>query len=280
MKAILLGAGTRAGVLETVERLRPDMERVCEIVHADFTGKDDISRIDADLVLIFGGDGSVLRAAHQMGERQLPTLAVGLGTLGFLSTVRVEALIPLLQRPDLLRLPVHEYLLLRCRVLRPKPDGEVLLADRLGLNELSIQGGSPLRLIHVTLSIDGEPITTYRCDGLILSTPVGSTAHNLSAGGPILRKELNAVVISPISPHTLSHRPVVESADRCFELRIADRVASVILDGQEIAEIGPEDIVSVRKADVAFRMIAVPGHSDYRALEERLGWSGQIATLR
>ncbi len=191
----------------------------------------------------------------------------------------LDELIPLLRNPDLLKLPINEYLLLRCRVLRPSPEGDHILADRLSLNEVTIQGGTPLRLVNIALFVDGERITTYRCDGLILSTPVGSTAHNLSAGGPILRKDLDAVVLSPISPHTLSHRPVVESASRRFDLRVAEPSAAVIVDGQEIAQIGPEEVVSVRKAEVAFRMIAVPGHGDYRALQEKLGWSGRLRGL-
>lgn len=281
MRVILLGAGERPGVMETVEKLRPEIDRCCDVVLADFCGECDLSDIEADLVIIFGGDGSVLRAAHQMGSRQRPTLTVNLGTLGFLSNVRPEELITLLERPDLLALPIIEHLLLRCCVYRQREDNSsLLLADSICLNEVLIQGGTPFKINHIDLFIDGEPITTYRCDGLILSTPVGSTAHNLSAGGPILRKDLGVVVLSPISPHSLSYRPVVDSAERHFELQTRDPLSYVILDGVMTASIIPGDIVSVRKADQTFKMVAIPGHGDYRMLQEKFGWSGSVHSIR
>lgn len=277
MKIVLLGAGRRPGVLDAVERLRPEIAKCCEIVFSDFTGQADVSGIDADLAVVFGGDGSVLRAARQMGRCQLPTLAVGLGTLGFLSNVHVENLLSLLRSPGFADLPMHRYLLLRCRVI--DRETSTVLAERLALNEVTLFGDSVGRMVRIELGIDGEAITTYRCDGLILSTPVGSTAHNLAAGGPILSKDLDAVILAPICPHTLSHRPVVESASRRFELRVIDRPGHVVVDGEEIADVGPEKQVLVDRADVVFKMVAVPGHSDYRALQEKLGWSGGLPPL-
>lgn len=281
MKIILLGNGTKQGVLEAVALLRPEIERLATIVASDFYGKEDFSHVKADLAIVFGGDGSILRAAAQMGMNQIPVLAVHLGTLSFLSTVRVDELIPLLERPDLLDLPVIDHLLLECKLYRKRFHKNSRLApgklefSRFVLNEVCLQGNSAARLTRLELHVDGDLVTTYRGDGLILATPVGSTAHNLSAGGPILRKDIDAVVISPISPHTLSNRPLVDSPDRKFELRV-QQTAVLILDGQEIANVRPGDSVCVSRAAQTFKLLNIPGYCYYRTLRNKLGWNGSF----
>lgn len=274
MKVILLGNGSKQGVLEAVERLRPAIESRVEVVADDFSGGEDVSRIEADLAIVFGGDGSILRAVNQLGTNQIPVLAVHLGTLSFLSTVQVDELIGLLDRPDLLRLPIIEHLLLDCKLYRNKKEKKADLS-RLVLNEILIQGNTSSRLLSVELHVDGELVTTFRGDGLILSTPVGSTAHNLSAGGPILRKDIDAVVVSPLSPHTLSNRPLVDSPDRRFEIRV-QQPAVLILDGSDIATIEPDDSVCVTRAPQTFKTIDVPGYCYYRTLRSKLGWNGSF----
>ena len=155
--------------------------------------------------------------------------------------------------------------------------GEVI-AERLGLNEVAIQAGPPFAVVAVDLYVDSELVTTYICDGLILSTPVGSTAHSLSAGGPILRQDLQAFVISPISPHTLTNRPVVDSADRVYELAVPHPHAgtSIVVDGIVLSKVLPNDRVRVRRSESRFQLLTVPGHSYYRTLREKLGWGGQL----
>jgi NAD+ kinase len=270
LKFILLGNGKKMGVPETAAMLRPEIERYGKIVAADFDGNKNVSQLKADLAIVFGGDGSILRAVAQLGENQIPVLAVHLGTLSFLSTIQVNDLIPLLQRPDILKLPVLQHLLLNCVHYAVSPQSET---STLVVNEVYIQGVGSSRLINIDLSIDGETVTTYRGDGLILSTPVGSTAHNLSAGGPILRKDIDAVVISPVSPHTLSNRPLVESPDRAFELR-TDQPAVLIVDGRQIAKIEPNDTVCISRAAQTFKLLDVPGYSYYATLRNKLYWNG------
>ena len=156
-------------------------------------------------------------------------------------------------------------------------DGEQV-AETLGLNETAILGGPPFSIMEVDLYVDGELVTTYSCDGLIISTPVGSTAHSLSAGGPILRKDLWAFVIQPISPHTLTMRPVVDTAERVFSVSVRNpsKSTSVVVDGNTIANLGTDDRVTIRQADESFRMIEVSRHGYYRTLREKLGWGGRI----
>ena len=274
LRVILLGFGGRSGVLDEAKRLEGLIQCHARIVATDFTGNEDLSAVEADAAIVLGGDGSILRAAHQMGQRQLPVIAVNLGTLGFLADLSPGELPDVLSDFHAGKLRVIEHLMFQCELLRA---GRVH-AVQLGLNEVAVQTGSPFAILDVDLYVDSELVTTYSCDGLIISTPVGSTAHSLSAGGPILRKDLQAFVISPISPHTLTNRPVVDSADRVYELVVARPGAgtSVVVDGRVLGKLEPDDRVRVRRADARFKMVAAPGHSDYRTLREKLGWGGRL----
>ncbi len=278
IRVVLLGFGQRTDILAEAERQRPVVERFAQIVAWDFNGEQDMSRIEADLAIVFGGDGSILRAAHQMGKRQIPVIGVNLGRLGFLADLSPGEL------PDILRdfrdgkLRVIEHLMFQCSVLRD----DKVECRQLGLNEVTVQTGPPFRLMDVDLYIDSESVTTYSCDGLIIGTPIGSTAHSLSAGGPILRQDLQAFVISPISPHTLTHRPVVDAADRVYEMAVEQPQpgTAVVVDGRVLCTLRPGDRVRVEKADEQFKLVDVPKHSYYRTLREKLGWGGRLKLNR
>jgi len=150
--------------------------------------------------------------------------------------------------------------------------------EQLGLNETAIFAGPPFRMLDIQLYVDAELVTTYSCDGLIVATPVGSTAHSLSSGGPILRKDLQAFVVSPISPHTLTNRPVVDSSDRVFELSVAlpNEGTALVVDGQVVCRLLAEDRVRVERAVPRFKLVEVSGQSYYRTLREKLGWGGRV----
>jgi len=273
MDIILLGNGIKPGVQEAIEQLRPEIERRANVVSEDFTGQQDVSSVQADLAIVFGGDGSILRAVSQMGTNQIPVLAVHLGTLSFLSTIQIDELIPLLDRPDLLRMPIIKHLLLHCRLFRhhqTEPE-----QWHWALNEVVVHAEHAARIISVEFVLDHQLVTTYRCSGLIVSTPVGSTAMSLSSGGPILRKDIDAVVISPISPHTLSNRPLVDSPNRFMELR-TQQPAELIVDGTNVAVIEPGDTVRITRANQTFKTIDVPGFCYYKALRSKLGWNGRF----
>jgi len=273
MDIILLGNGIKPGVREAIGRLRPEIARRANILAEDFTGQKDVSSVQADLAIVFGGDGSILRAVCQMGTNQIPVLAVHLGTLSFLSTIQTDELIPLLDRPDLLRMPIIKHLLLHCRLFRK--DRSEPESWYLALNEVVVHAVHAAHMIGVEFLLDHQLVTTYRCNGLIVSTPVGSTAMSLSSGGPILRKDIDAVVISPMSPHTLSNRPLVDSPDRFMELR-AQQSAELIVDGNCVASIEPGDTVRITRADQTFKTIDVPGFCYYKALRSKLGWNGRF----
>jgi NAD+ kinase len=274
LRALLLGSGQRPDVLTEAERLRPVIEQHARIVCSDFTGMEDLSKVEADVAIVLGGDGSILRAARQMGHRQVPVVAVNLGKLGFLANLIPSELPNVLQDFTAGKLCVVEHLMFECAVLH----GEELRGRQLGLNEAVIHAGTPFTLVNVDLYVDSDLVTTYSCDGLIISTPVGSTAHCLSAGGPILRKNLQAFVVLPLNPHTLTMRPVVDSADCVYEMVVGHPNAgtSVVVDGRVLCQLRPGDRVRVERAAPQFKLVTNPGHTYYRTLREKLGWGGQL----
>lgn len=273
MKVIVLGYGGRTDVVHEVERFLPVIGRYAEILLVDLSGEKDLAACSADYVIVFGGDGSILRAARQMARNQIPVIAVNLGRLGFLADVSPQELEGVLELARRSPLPVVDHLMLLCELVK---DGQTI-SQELALNEVAVLNGPPFGLLDVELWIDGDLATLYSGDGLILATPVGSTAHSLSAGGPILRKDLDAIVICPISPHTLSNRPVVDSADRLYELRVLNPQpnTSLVIDGRSVKRLEKDYRVYVKRAEPRFRLVTAPGHSYYRTLREKLGWGGQ-----
>jgi NAD+ kinase len=273
-RACLLGSGGRANVLEEADRLRPLIERHMEVVLSDFFSQQDLSAVAADLAIVLGGDGAILRAALQMRECQLPILGVNLGKLGFLASVSPDELPRVLPEIAAGDARIVEHLMFRCTVLR---DGRAM-AETLGLNEVAIFAGPPFALLNADLYVDAELATTYACDGLIVSTPVGSTAHSLSAGGPILRKTLAAFVICPICPHTLTVRPVVDTADRVYEVVVPQpgQGTTVVVDGRPLWTLESSDRVRVERAAPTFKLLECRGQSYYRTLRDKLGWAGSL----
>lgn len=271
---MVLGAGQKSTVVAAAEGFRELITRHADIVLWDLEFVADLEDVDADWAIVFGGDGSILRAANQMGYRQRPMLGVNLGKLGFLADLAPHELPAMLPELCANRARVVEHLMFECSLVR---DGKTLWTE-LGLNEAAVLVGPPFVLLDVHLYVDAEWVTTYSCDGLIVSTPVGSTAHSLSAGGPILRKDLDAFVISPISPHTLTMRPVVDSAARVYELCVptANAGAHVVVDGRDRGVIEPNDRLRITRALPRCLLLEAPGHSYYRTLREKLGWSGRF----
>jgi NAD+ kinase len=250
------------------------IEKHLTVAAVSYEPAESLDDIDADLAIVLGGDGSILRAAHQMGYKQRPVLGVNLGRLGFLAALQPEQLDSVL--PDIAagRHRIREHLMFECSVVR---NGKVT-NHALGLNEAEVLAGPPFALVEIQLYVDGELATTYSCDGLIVSTPVGSTAHALSSGGPILRNTMQAFAIVPISAHTLTHRPVVDSADRTIELVVPrpHEGTSLVVDGRVVCALTSEDRVKVVRSKAIFQTVTVPGHSYYHTLHAKLGWGGQL----
>ncbi len=244
-----------------VERLAVDHDRTL-----------DYSRYEPDLVVVVGGDGAILRTCRQMGLAQRPILGVNAGRLGFLADLSVADLECEWGRIAHRQYDVSEHLMFGCRV-----EGPTGVEEHLGLNELVISSAGAMRMIDIQLDINGEHVTTYSADGLMIATPVGSTAHNLAAGGPILRQNLQAFVITPICPHTLTNRPLVESADAVFSLRVPDAPdgATLVVDGQIRRPINSTHRIEMRRAATGLKMAKLPRQTYYATLHRKLGWGGQ-----
>ena len=244
-----------------------------------FSASDAIpGHLQADLVVVLGGDGSILRGSRQLGLRKTPLLGVNLGRLGFLADLSPDefmAGLPLLQRGEY---AIASHLMFECRC--STADGN--LQTFTGLNELLITSGGTLRMLDISLRIDSEYVTTFSCDGLIISTPVGSTAHNLSAGGPILRQDLDVFAITPICPHTLSVRPLVDAATRTYQISVNNPPAGAIavIDGQITVPMHASDQISISRSDQTLLLARLPGHSYYSTLHRKLGWQGQLEYRR
>ncbi|MFO7898741.1 MAG: hypothetical protein R6V58_06735, partial [Planctomycetota bacterium] len=156
-------------------------------------------------------------------------------------------------------------------------DGEVMFTSRAA-NDAVISRGALSRIVPVDLLIDGEKVTTYNGDGFIVSTPLGSTAHSLSAGGPIVEPEIAAMILTPICPHTLSNRPLVVPGHRRIELVIGDGCQGMALtvDGQVFQTLEAGDVVSVTPAEQSLRLVRTAGYSFFRTIRDKLGWSGHL----
>jgi NAD+ kinase len=275
VKVYILGNAHRKGVAEQVARLLPELCRTCEVLLEDLHQEKDLNKYpQADVALVFGGDGAILRAARQMGYRQVPVLGVNLGHLGFLADLDPEELLSCL--PDVIagRYHVTEHLMFECVVEQKSGDDLIRVHCSLGLNEASFHTLPPFHILDLDLWIDEDLVARFRGDGLIVGTPVGATAYSLSAGGPVLGQELSAFVLTPICPHSLTYRPVVESANRIYTIAVAggEARAGLVIDGQEMIELTAEHRTTIRKAPVAFQLVKVPGRSFYRTLRDKLHW--------
>lgn len=276
LKLIILTGSERPEVKAACQELLPFLKQSDGIQVMGVFSRDQTipEGIPADLVVVLGGDGSILRGCRQLGSHQLPIIGINFGRLGFLTDLSPDEFrggLALLKSGDY---TIVEHLMLEC--CHQTVNG-VVHTD-LGLNEVTVTSGGSFRMLDIHLNIDGEEVTTFSCDGLIISTPVGSTAHNLSAGGPILRQELQVFAITPICPHTLTVRPIVDCASRTFQLSVYDPPAgvAVVIDGQMRRPVLAEDRILIRRAKPTFKLVRLPGHSYYNTLHRKLGWHGQL----
>jgi NAD+ kinase len=268
VRFFVLGNDRKPQVVEAAARLRPVLERTGQIVAYDLRQEQDLSPYTADLAIVLGGDGAILRAARQLGYRQVPVLGVNLGKLGFLADLSPDELVRWLPNIVTGDYRVTSHLMFECEA--ETPAGRQVT---LGLNEVVVHARSMGHVTELDLLIDGEAVTTFTGDGLILSTPIGSTAHSLSAGGPILSQELPAFVVTPICPHTLTYRPLVDAASKQYTIRVRrPEGAALTADGQALGNLADRQAVTVRRAGVSFQLVKVPGRTYYQTLRDKLRW--------
>jgi NAD+ kinase len=223
-----------------------------------------------DLIVVLGGDGTLLSVARLVDGLGVPILGVNLGGLGFLTATTLEALFPTLEAVLRGEYTAEERLVLVAALMR----GGAQVAEHLALNDVVVAKGALGRLIDLDVRADGEPMTAYRADGLIIATPTGSTAYNLSAAGPILFPTMDAVVLTPICSHTLTNRPIVLPASTRLEVTLQTATPDVVLsvDGQAGPPVGEGDVVHVRQASARIRLIRDPRKSYFEVLRTKLKW--------
>jgi NAD+ kinase len=223
-----------------------------------------------DLIVVLGGDGTLLAVARLVGGLHVPILGVNLGGLGFLTATTLEALFPTLEVVLRGEYAAEERLVLVAQLTRGgKPVGE-----QLAVNDVVVAKGALGRLIDLEVRADGQPMTAYRADGLIIATPTGSTAYNLSAAGPILFPTMDAVVLTPICSHTLTNRPIVLPASIGLEVTLLTDAPDVVLavDGQPGPPVAAGDVVRVGQAGARILLIRDPRKSYFEVLRTKLKW--------
>jgi NAD+ kinase len=268
-RVLVLGDAKKPGVAAAAARVREFLRRRARVVAVDLRGRRDLSTLRADLAVVLGGDGAILSAARRMGDRPVPILGVKFGRLGFLTELRENEIEPVLERwlgGDLP--PPRPRMRIRCTVER-KGRAE----EAVALNDVVFERMGP-RTVVIHLEVNGRYATTYRGDGVIASTPVGSTAHSLAAGGPLLEPSMEAFVLTPMCPHTLANRPLVLPADSRVALTLESEgvPALCVVDGQQSFEVKPGNRILLRRARRP-ALIQGTGRRDYFAvLRDRLHW--------
>jgi NAD+ kinase len=224
----------------------------------------------ADVLLVLGGDGTMLNAARLAGERGSPSLGVTKGGLGFLTEVRPENLYPSLERVFANDFVLDERLMLRTRIHRR---GETV-AQGIVLNDVVISKGTVARMIGLKIAIQGRFVTNLRGDGLIVSSPTGSTAYSLSAGGPIIDPAVQSLILTPICPHTLTHRPLIVPGNAEIDVTLTskDDGSMATLDGQVGVAITQGDTVVIQASEHRTKLIRFPESNYYDVLREKLKW--------
>ncbi len=270
VRVAILGNGAKPEVEPAAQGLAEAIRATAGLSLAafDLTRDSPLAGLEADVALVLGGDGTVLHTARRMDDRPTPVLGVNLGRLGFLTEFTPEGLRGRLGELARRHYTVENLMTLDCSLAR---EG----APRWrALNDVVLRAAPPFHLIEVGLSIDGEHVITYRGDGLIVATPVGSTAHSLSSGGPILPPDAHMTIITPICPHTLTQRPLVDSAHRVFELlpQGPPNAMYLVVDGQVQVPLQPDDRVILKRGTTPFPMVRLHGHSFYRTLRDKLSW--------
>jgi NAD+ kinase len=227
-----------------------------------------MSRID--LLVVMGGDGTLLTAAHAASERDVPVLPVNFGKLGFLTTVALEELYATLEQVLSGESETWTHMMLEAEISR---DGEAVERHR-ALNDAVLNKGLPAHMIEFHLMVDEQFVCTYRADGIIFSTPTGSTGYSLSAGGPIVSPVIEAMVVTPICPHMLSNRPLVlpASARLAAQFTAGDEPAYLTVDGQLAGELHHGEIIRVCKSEKHLRLVRPLRRTYFEVLRNKLGW--------
>ena len=273
-RVFVVGDGTKPGAHAAAVRIADHLRGRVDVLGVDLDAAADLSVLEVDLLLVLGGDGSILSAVRRLGARDIPVLGINLGKLGFLAAVHSPDLESAVE--ELVvggRMIISRRMRLEARVRAP--DGREF-GPFVGLNDAAVERWDP-RSLSIEMCVDGGVATTYRGDGVIVATPTGSTAHSLAAGGPIVEPQLEALVVTPMCAHSFANRPLVLRADQVIDLRVGpgSRRPGLAVDGQLLVDLEEGCVVTLRRADRP-ALLAFPSDlTFYDVLRTRLHWAGQ-----
>lgn len=278
-RVLVLADGSKPSVRELLQHLRAWLQkRVAVQVADDVRAFADLPAAQRgprpDLVVVLGGDGTILAAVRAFADAPVPTLGINFGRVGFLTSAEAAHWEGVLEGI----LGGQQQLEPRLRLsaeLHPHGKAPVRV---IALNDIVLTRGAFQGMLELSLSAGGRWVTDYRADGLIVATPSGSTAYSLAAGGPVLSPTLEALVVTPICPHSLSHRPIVlePDAELLLELKRSSGIATLVVDGQGFYPVQQGEVVRLVRHPVPFPLLVQPGLDPYRRLRDRLGWKGSI----
>ena len=244
--------------------------RLADLSVGTFPDVTSLAR-EVDLLLVFGGDGTMLSAARAVAGLATPILGVNIGSLGFLTEIpssRVAEELPAIWEGNF---SIEERSLLEATGSLSKDE-----LFQVALNDFVVSRGATSRLIELEVRVNSEPLTNYRADGLIISSPTGSTAYSLAAGGAIVSPSASVLTLTPICPHTLSNRSVIVSSDSVIEVKVRSQKLEIFLtaDGQVQLPLFSGDEICVRKSSKSVRLVRLPNSSFFQTLRQKLNWSG------
>ncbi len=275
-KLVIFGDPKKEGVHEAIDEFTGFAKDKAEIVASCSVAncKAEILK-ECDFAIVFGGDGSIISTARNVSKANVPVIGVNVGKLGFLAEFSVSELKDFF--PCLIKgtVRIDKRMMLSCRVFSNSGGNQTEKFCSAAINDVFITAGPPFRTVELKISVDGQPLAGCVSDGLIISTPTGSTAYNLSSGGPIVSPKMEAVVITPICPHSLSFRPIVINAESIIEI-VGIRVnegTTVSIDGQVSLKLPIDDVVRVERQSCNFLIVNNPLRSQWDTLAMKLSWA-------
>ena len=226
---------------------------------------------DIDLVLVLGGDGTYLQAVQYVSDHSVPFLGINMGSFGFLTVYRQESIIHCLESVLKDKMVLEKRSLIDISLKRETQENKSFLA----LNDMVIERGAFSHLIDISITIQNQNIYSVKADGLIVSSPTGSTAYNLAAGGPILHPQVNSFAITPICSHSLTHRPVIvpDTYEIFFKINNENQSAFLTIDGKKITQIASADLIKIRKSNIKHNTLREINHNDFLLLKDKLKFS-------
>ncbi len=271
-KVLIIGNTEKEKIKNAFRELDLWIGERAHAVFMDVAEAEKARPLEGDIAIAMGGDGTFLRVSRMVSPYGIPIIGIHLGLFGFLAELTPKDMYDNLDKVFRGEYKIKTRMLLNCRLER----NGMPINESLGVNDAVVSRASLSRLVPIKLFIDGEEVATYSSDGLIVSTPLGSTAHCLAAGGPILSPEIDAFVISPICPHTLTNRPLVISGEAKVKMEVGSKGVGtgLTVDGQVYQELMPGDAISVERSGTRLKLVDAGIRSFYTVLREKLSWGG------